>query len=130
MNIARAFVDYLEDLLGITFGQGIYLGGVPLDADDAVYWVVSDGGAPTQKLPTGEIVKTYQLNVFYRDTDEQAVYDNLQSLEESINSDSCTQLSGYETIDMEAVLFSVDEDLDSEDRKVGLIQVIITIHKE
>lgn len=130
MNITRAFVEYLETLLGITFGQGIYIGGAPLDAEDGIYWVTMTGGSPETKLVTGEMTKNYRLNVYYRDTDEQAVYDNLQSLEEAINADGCTELAGYDTMDMEAFVFSVDDDIDAEDRTVGLLQVNLSTHKE
>jgi hypothetical protein len=130
MNLARAFVDYLEDVTATTFGQDIFLGGAPLDADDAIWWVTANGGTIEKALQTGENLKSYQFNVYYRDLIEQNVYDKLQDLEETINSDGCTQLDGYDTIDLSAGLLMVDQDIDDEDRKVGLLQVNIRIHKE
>lgn len=130
MNLARAFVEYLEDVTGSTFGQDIFIGGAPLSAPDPCWWVIANGGIKESTFQTGETLKAYQLNVYYRDTDEENVYDQLQNLEETINMDGCTQLTGYDTIDLESNLLMVDQDIDNEDRKVGLLQVSITIHKE
>jgi hypothetical protein len=131
MNLIEAFADYMDnELLTGTLGDDLFIGGAPIEAPDACWWLTMSGGSTNLSLETGEKVKDYQIDVFYRDIDEQAVYSNLQELEEDINSDRCTQLTGYETIDMEATLFSVDQDIDQEDRKVGLLTITIRIYKE
>lgn len=131
MNIVESFAAYLESSLDdVVIGDNLFIGGVPQEAPDSCWWVTASGGSAETKLETGEMVRNYQIDVFYRDIDEQAVYDSIQSLEETIDGDPCTQLSGYDTIDMEATLFSVDQDIDSEDRKVGLLQISIRTYKE
>lgn len=81
-------------------------------------------------LKTGESVKQYIIDIRLRSRDYETVYENLQALEEDINADLCSQLTGYDTIDVEATNFPIDDDLDSEDRKVGLLRVTLTIYKE
>lgn len=133
MNIAEAFADFMESSLGIaTLGQDLFIGEAPDSnvSPDALYWITTSGGNPVNKMHSGEVLKQYTINVFYRDTTEEAVYNELQSLEESVNCNGCTQLEGYETVDIEATTFPVDDDLDSEDRKVGLLQVTLTTYKE
>lgn len=130
MNIVESFSTYIEGLSGATLGTNLFIGGVPLSAPSSCYWIIGTGGSINLDLKTGEKIKTYTIQIYYRNTDAEAVYDNLQSLEELINSDNCTTLSGYDTIDMTAVSFPVDRDIDDEDRTVGLLETNITIYKE
>lgn len=132
MNIAERFArSYLQDELGIgTFGQDIFIGSVPQSAPEAAWWLYTSGGGKTADTPVGGSMKQYQLDVLYRSVSAEDVYNKLQELEESINADGCTQLAGYDTIDIEATLFPADQDLDSENRTVGLLQVRITTYKE
>lgn len=129
MNIAEAFVEYMEDLSMGTLGSTIYINSVPQEAPDAVWWVVKSGGSPVRKNSTGERVKDYILSVYYRDTDAEQVYELMQDFEEEINSKSCIQLDGYDTIEMEASIFPTDQDLDNEDRVVGLLNVRISVYQ-
>lgn len=129
MNIAKSFVDYMEDLSMGIFGSTIYINSVPQEAPDAVWWVVKSGGSPIRKNSTGERVKDYNLSVYYRDTDAEQVYELMQDFEEEINSKSCIQLDGYDTIEMEASIFTADQDLDNEDRIVGLMNVRISVYQ-
>jgi hypothetical protein len=130
MNIVRAFVDYLESLSFGNFGTDIFIGGVPQSAPDKCMWLLSSGGSPTNRNETNEMVKRYVVNVFYRNTDQEDVYDTLQEIEEAINGDSCVNLTGYDTLSMEATNFPTDQDLDNEDRTVGLLQVTITVYDD
>ena len=129
MNIAEAFVEYMEDLSMGTLGSTIYINSVPQKAPDAVWWVVKSGGSPVRKNSTGERIKDYTLSVYYRDTDAEQVYELMQDFEEEINSKGCIQLDGYDTIEMEASVFTADQDLDNEDRVVGLISVRISVYQ-
>jgi hypothetical protein len=128
-NISKAFVEYMEDLGLGTFAEDIFIGGAPLDVNDPIWWVIAAGGVSDPKNNTGERIKKYTLEVYYRDTNEEDVYNLLQTLEEDINGKHCTQLNGYETVDMEAVSFPTDRDLDNEDRKIGMLQVIISVYQ-
>lgn len=132
MNLPQAFVNYLEDLGVATFGDDLFIGEAPSTntVPDSIYWITASGGAPETRLVTGETVKNYLVEIFYRNRDYQAVYDAMHFLEESINCDGCTQLEGFETFDMQATTFPVDQDLDGEDRKLGLLQTTIRTYKE
>lgn len=132
MNLQRAFVSYLETLLGLTFGQDIFVGQAPssLKAPDDLWWIVASGGAKDSTNNTGESIKSYQVDIFRRARDYETVYDDMQNLEEQLNCSSCITLEGYDVIDAQATAFPIDNDLDSEDRKLGLLQATIRVHKE
>lgn len=133
MNIDEAFATYLQDELSIaTIGQNLFIGNAPNSnkVPDAIYWVTASGGDTERKLQTGERMKNYLVEVRYRNRDYKLVYDSLAAIEEDLNEGNCTQLSGFETVQIEATTFPIDEDLDNEDRKVGLLAVTITTFKE
>jgi hypothetical protein len=132
MNISESFAEYLVSLGIGTLGQNIFIGNAPSSnmVIDSIWWIVSSGGNPIRRNSTGESLKSYTINVFYRDRDYKTVYDELNTLEESINCDNCTALNDYDTISIEANSFPIDNDLDNEDRKVGLLQVNLTTYKE
>ncbi len=129
MNIAKAFTTYMVDNGFGVFGEDLFIGGAPLEGPASCWWVVSSGGAPELKNSTGETLKAYVLGVYYRDTDTEEVYEKLQELEELVNSIACVQLEDYDTVSMEALGFPADQDLDAEDRTVGLLQVTIEVHQ-
>lgn len=131
MNIARAFVGYLEDLGIGTFGTDLFIGRAPSSNEvvDDIYWVNASGGSPIQTNITGERRKSYLVEVFYRNRDYGAVYEAMQFLEEAINCANCTELEGYETVDITATTFPIDQDLDNEDRKLSLLQATIVTYK-
>lgn len=131
MNIAKSFVEYMEDQLLGTFGDDIFIGVAPQGAPDKCYWINTSGGAPQSRNQTGEVIKNYVLDVFYRNTDAEDVYDTIQALEILLNNGNCTQLSGFDTIEIQATLFPTDQDIDNQERTVGLIQVgVKTYYKE
>ena len=128
MSVAESFANYLQDELSIaTIGTDLWIGQLPssLKVPDTVWWIIGFGGDPTFKNSTGEVMKQYTIEIRYRNIDPEVVYNSLQTLEESLNSDLCSQITGYDTVDIEATTFPVDDDLDSEDRKVGLLRVTI-----
>lgn len=131
MNLAEAFAELLEDLTGSTLGQDLFIGQAPSSnkVPDSLWLISTSGGAKVVKAQTSEYVSDYQIEVRYKNRDYKTVYDNMQSLLTQLNSGSCTQLSGYETIEIEATTYPIDEDLDSEDRKVGLLVATVTTYK-
>lgn len=129
MNIAKAFVEYMEDLGLGAFGTDIFIGAAPLDGPDPCWWILTAGGASEPQADTGERLKSYTLSIFYRNTDQEDVYDQIQEFEEEINSKHCTQLDGYETVDMTATSFPTDQDIDNEERTVALIQVALRVYQ-
>lgn len=129
MNIARAFVTYMEGLGLGTFGTDIFIGAAPVNATDPLWWVITSGGASQPQNDTGERLKDYTLSIYYRSTDAQDVYDQLQDFEEEVNSNGCATLDDFDVVDMSAISFATDQDLDAEDRTVGLVQVRVRVYQ-
>lgn len=129
MNISKAFTDYMVDNGYGTFGDDLFIGGVPLEAPDTCWWVLSAGGASEPRNSTGERLKSYIVSVFYRNTSTEGVYEQLQALEELINGAECIEFDDYTLIDMEAITFATDQDLDSEERTIGLMQVSLMVYQ-
>lgn len=129
MNITESFVNYMEDLSFGTFGTDIFIGIIPETAPDKSWWVIPAGGSPVKKNHTGERIKDYLLNVYYRNTDAEDVYETIQEFEEEINTKQCIQLDTYDTIEMEASVFQSDRDLDNEDRVVGMLQIKVSVYQ-
>jgi hypothetical protein len=132
MSLASAFAPYLATQSGSTIGQDLFIGQAPSSnkVPDAVWSVTSSGGSKAITLQSGESVKSYLLEIRYRNRDYETVYDKLHALEEALNAGDCTQLSGFETLSIEATTFPVDEDLDSEDRKLGLLVATVLTYKD
>ena len=133
MNIAESFANYMQNDLSIaTLGQDLYISAGP-DSDrvpDSIWWIVASGGAKDVSLQSGEVTKRYQLDVYFRHRDAEVVYNRLQALEEQLNCPGCVQLDGFDIISVEAITFPVDQDIDNEDRSVGLLQASILTYKE
>ena len=132
MTIADSFVDSMSQLgVGVP-GQNIFSGETPPSnhTSDNIWWVIESGGSKIQKAFTGESIKQYSLLVYNRGRDYGAVSSRVSALEEVLNCPSCVTLNGYNVLEMEVVQFPTDRDLDSEDRKVGLLQINIKTYKE
>jgi len=128
MNITKAFADYMT-LQGYgTFGSTLFIGGVPLDAPDTCWWIVSSGGNTLAKNGTGEKQKNYLISVFYRSTDQEEVYNKLEQFETLFNNNNCLEINGYDIIETEATSYPTDQDIDNEDRTVGLVQITLTVY--
>lgn len=127
-NITHDFAAYLQVQGYGTLGTSLFIGVVPQDAPDACFWVLSSGGSNQSRNNTGERVKNYTISLFYRSMDSEDVYNKLQSLEELINGKQCITLTSYDTIQAQAIVYPTDQDIDSEERTIGLIQVLLTIY--
>jgi hypothetical protein len=132
MSLVDSLAGYLTGVTKSTLGQTLFIGEAPSSKKvvNDIWWIVDNGGSIITKNATGEATKSYQFNIFFRSRDYELVKTNLATLEEDLNCDGCSQLSGYDTIDIEATSFPIDQDLDGEDRKIGLLQVTITTYKE
>lgn len=130
-NLAKDFAQYLEDNGFGTVGVDLYVGNVPLGTDypDDVMWVTLNGGFVSRRNTTGESIKEQNVGVYYRSFNYQQVYDTIQSIEETINSDGCSQLDNFTVLDMVVTTFPIDQDMDNEDRKVGYLEVSLTLYK-
>lgn len=132
MNISKSFADFLETLLGATLGQDLFIGNAPSSnkVQDSIWWMVATGGSRITDAVTGESVKEYSIEVYRRARDYKTVYNDLQSLEVTLNCTECVELEGFDTIDIRASVLSIDNDLDDEDRKVGLLQSTIDVYED
>lgn len=136
MTLTKSLQQYLKQLgqdLGIeTLEQDIIIGRAPSsnETSDDIWWMITNGGGILQKNQTGEARKSYAFLVYRRGRNYREIDEELQTLEENINCDRCSVLEGFDTIDIEATVFPTDDDLDSEDRKVGMLQVTVTTYKE
>lgn len=132
MNIAQDFATYLETITGATLGQDLFIGEAPSSnkVPVSIYWIVASGGNKSLKAKTGESIKEYTIDVYYRGNDYREVYDIMQELEIELNCAFCVELTNFDTIEVEANTLSIDTDLDSEDRKVGLLQVNISVYAD
>lgn len=130
--LLEAFAEYLENLGIATRGQDLFIGEAPSSnmVQDSVWWVIDNGGQPVRKNSTGEALKAYQIQIFNRNRNIKDIKRDMFTLEEELNCDGCTQLTGFETIDIEATTFPIDQDIDNEDRKIGMLQVNLTTYKE
>jgi hypothetical protein len=130
MTINKAFAAYLESETGAVLKETLFIGNAPSSnkAVDAIYWFTSSGGSPVRNA-TKESLKTYAISLYYRDRNYGLVDTTLSALEKLLNCASCVQLVGYDTMEIQAAVLSIDNDLDAEDRKVGLLQVTIVVYE-
>lgn len=124
MTLKRAFAEYMETLGLGTVGTDIFIGSAPLDISPC-WWIISTGGAPVITNHTGERLKQYIISVYYRNTNAEVVDQTLFDFEEELNTSNCAQLEGFNTVDITVTTFPADQDLDVEDRTIGLCQVTI-----
>lgn len=127
MNLARSFVNYMEANSFGVFGDDLFIGGAPLNAPDSSWWVLLSGGTNEAKYTTGEKIKDYSLNVFYRSTSTSDVYDTLKDFEDFLTN-GCPTLEDYEVIEISTLIYPTDLDLDNEERTVGLMEVSIRVY--
>ena len=131
MTIAQSFATYLATVTGSTLGQTLFIGSAPSSnqVTDAIWWIVASGGAPETRLHSGETLKRYQIDVYYRDRDASIIDQKMFALEEDLNCSGCVTLSGFDLIDVASLSFPADIDLDDEDRKIMLLQVSLLTYK-
>lgn len=131
MTISQAFVDLLiEKGYGI-FGQNIFLYRVPnsLKTQTDLFWIVPSGGSKIATNKTGEAIKAYQFLIYYRSNSAKDVDLKLSQLEEELNCSGCVELKGFELVRLNVTQFPTDQDLDSENRMVGMLSVQLEVYK-
>lgn len=137
MNIVEAFAEYLASTVGATLGHDLFISRAPAsnsnsqDGDaipDNLWWIVAGGGVAVSGSQSRRM-RSYTINVYYRDRKAENVYNKLQSLSDAMTCDGCLSLAGYDVIDARETGLWSDQDLDDENRSVGLLQVTITTFK-
>ena len=131
MTLAQSFIKFLQDKgYGIP-GQNIYLFRVPNSkkTETEILWLIPMGGFPSSVNKTGEMIKAYQIQIYYRSNSARKVDEVLNDLETTLNCSSCVNLEGFELVSIRATQLPADQDLDSENRMVGTISVQLEVYK-
>lgn len=131
MTLSQSFVKFLEDKGYGIFGQNIYLYRVPNSkkTETEILWLIPTGGFPSQVNKTGEMMKTYQFLINFRSNSAKKVDEVMNDLEQTLNCSNCVSLEGFELVEIRATQLPADQDLDSENRMVGMINCQITVYK-
>lgn len=128
-----SFMDWLENSQSLTLGQDLYAGEAPSTNDnpaDSITWVVMSGGTDNLTLITGEKHQIFGFDVYHRNvrfSDAQAFAYKLVT---DVSCSGCLQLDDFNTIEVSAASTPVDNDRDSEDRKVVLIQITAVLESK
>ena len=131
MNVVEAFATYLEEELSLaTLGTDMFISRAPsgVDTDNAIWWLVLSGGGRSVKNATGEWSQTSEISVYYRSTDPAEAYALLERLNHDLLSAGCIELVGYTVREIETTGPFADQDLDDEERTLGLLQVSLTTY--
>lgn len=131
MTVLQSFIQFLEQQGCGTFGQNIFAWRVPnsLKTPTDIFWVIPSGGMPSSSNQTGEKIKDYQFILYFRSNEAKKVDATLNALEETLNCSGCVQLKDFELVSMVATQFPSDQDLDSENRVVGFLQIQLSVYK-
>lgn len=131
MTLSQSFVKFLENKGYGIFGQNIYLYRVPNSkkTETEVLWLIPTGGYPSLVNRTGELIKTYQILIYFRSNNARKVDTVLNDLEQTLNCSQCVDLEGFELVGIRATQLPADQDLDSENRMVGSINCQLEVYK-
>jgi len=133
MTYLQAFAQYMEDLGVATRGQDLFIGEVPRQSDDNIdqgqWWIVAAGGTSVG-TDYNQWQRTLFINVFYRDRDPLCVIEKFEEFRHLIHHLGCEELDGYKVIKIDVSTEFVDNDIDSEDNKVGVMVVRVILEQE
>ena len=131
MTLSQSFVKFLEEKGYGVFGQNIYLYRVPNSkkTETEVLWLIPTGGYPASVNKTGELIKAYQMLIYFRSNSACKVDGVLSDLEQTLNCSQCVSLEGFELVGIRATQLPADQDLDSENRMVGSITCQLEVYK-
>lgn len=131
MTLLQSFVKFIEEKGYGVSGQNIYLYRVPNSkkTETEVLWLIPTGGYPASTNKTGEMIKTYQILIYFRSNSARKVDEVLNDLEQTLNCAKCVNLEGFELVGIKATQLPADQDLDSENRMTGSINCQIEVYK-
>lgn len=131
MTVSQSFVKLLENSGYGKFGQDIFLYRVPnsLKTQTELFYIIPTGGNSVDKLATGESIRLYQFAIYYRSQSAQQVDETLSNLEEFLSCAKCVQLEGFQLMSIDVSQYPTNQDLDVENRAIGLLQVHVTAYK-
>jgi hypothetical protein len=129
-TVGESFIKFLEEKNIGTFGTDLFLGMLPLEAPDEAWLVIVSGGSPDVVTADGGMIKVYTFNIYRRSLAGKEIEQQLYSLEQVLNCDTCVILDGFDTIYSRATQFAQDIDLENENRRIGLLQAQIRLFKQ
>jgi hypothetical protein len=132
MNVVRAFANYLQATDVATLGQDLFISRAPSSNQviDRIFWLKAGGGSTVSKTVDGSTTKQYIIEIYHRDVNTEGVHETLQELGEDLSCAGCVTLEDYDVLEVATNGPWTDQDLDNEEREVGLLQATITIRKE
>lgn len=138
MTLVTAFADYLQSKGVATRGTDLFTSRAPSSKTlqaighnpDRIFWIKSAPGAPPERSVDGHLRQIYGIEVYHRNLSADAVDEALQALSDKLGCSGCVHIPGYNVFAIEVDGPWSDQDLDNEERTVGLLQVTITIEKE
>jgi hypothetical protein len=132
MNVTRALANYLQSISVGTFGTDIFISRAPSSdkVPDSIFWLKATGGSLLKKAVNGSSQRNYVIEIYHRDVNTESVYETLQGLGEDLTCAGCVTLESYDVVEIVTNGPWTDQDLDNEERTVGLLQATITIMEE
>lgn len=132
MNIVRSFAEYLQGVNVAILGNDLFISRAPSSSNvpDRIFWLKAAGGPPVQRSVNGGSRQSRVIELYHRDVKAEGVYETMQEIADDITCAGCVTLSGYDVIEVQTSGPWTDQDLDNEERQVGLLQITITTHKE
>lgn len=125
-----SFASYLEDLGVATRGQDLYIGEAPRQTsdnlEDGQWWIVPAGGN-SDGTDFNQWQRYLYINVFYRDRDPRMLYEKFEDLRTKVAESGCPVLEGYECVRIEVSSELVDNDVDTEENKTGVMVIRLTV---
>jgi hypothetical protein len=129
MNIVQSFANWMEDNSLATLGQDLFISRART-TPDALFWLVSTGGASSTRNVNLGYQVTHTIALHYRDSDPETVYETLNTVQNVVLGEDCFYLDGFDVISVNTSGPFTDQDLDNDDRAVGLLEISITTYKE
>lgn len=131
MTYLASFAEYMEVVLGVaTRGQDLFIGEAPRQTTDnmqkPIWWIVASGGAP-EGTDYNMWQRALAISVYYRNQEPDVLFEKFEELRSKIYANRCATLTGYELIDIEIMTELVDTDVDSEENKVGVMVIRLTV---
>lgn len=138
MTLVTAFADYLQSIGVATRGEDLFTSRAPsskaLDIAghnaNRIFWVKSAPGAPPERSVNGPQRQFHGIDLYHRDLSADAVDETLQMLSDKLSCPGCVHIPGFDVLEIEVEGPWSDQDLDNEERTVGLLQLTITTEKE
>lgn len=131
MNVVRSFADYLVGIDVATLGQDLFISRAPSSnkVGDRIFWLKSGGGTTLSRAVNGSVMQQYIIEIYHRDVNTEGVHETLQGLGDDLSVPGFVTLEDYDLVKLAIDGPWIDQDLDKEERDVGLLRATLTVHK-